>query len=235
MSPTPQERNDSISPSNFATPPASGIISIKAAVEEIKRLLGEDLPTRTLFARYRPPIHWFLRPEEVGGIHGINHEARVMIWQELLARLLMREGIKLDQEALRWAAATHDTRRIADGLDFPHGERAAAWVQQVLEHRLPGRSLETVMYLNRWHVPSDNDAPVITPELAVFKDADGLDRVRLADLNPMFLRWHYSKTLLLSLAQALFEGSEIKRQREGYGLFDCVIEAAVELGFVLAE
>ncbi len=235
MSLKPQEGNSSVSSANTIASLASDIVSLEEAVEEVRRLLEENLPSRSFFEPYRPLRHWFLRPDEIGNIHGITHEARVMIWQEVLSRLLIRDGMTLDQEALRWAAATHDTQRIADGTDFPHGERAAAWVERAFKHRLPEYSLETVVYLNTWHVPPDSSAPAMTPELAVFKDADSLDRVRLYDLDPQFLRWDYSKTLLQYLAQALFEGSEVKQQQEGYDLFDCVIETAVDLGLVIAE
>ncbi len=205
-------------------------VALKAR-DEIRRRLGKDLPSKSLFELYRPAAQWFLRPDEIGNIHGINHEARVMIWQELLARLLIQDGAALDQEALRWAAVTHDTQRMTDGSDFPHGERAAAWVQQTLPRRIPESSLKTVVYLNTWHVPPDSYAPDMTLELAVFKDADGLDRVRLYDLDPQFLRCDYSKKLLQHLAQALFECSE-EKQEQGCALFDCVIEAAVELGLL---
>lgn len=201
-------------------------------VAEVRRLLGEDLPTRALLERYRPERAWFLRPDHVEDIHGIDHEARVLVWQELLARLLIKDGAVLDQEALRWAAATHDTRRASDGVDYPHGQRAAAWVKQHLAQHIPADSLETVLYLNIWHVPSDDQAPEMTPELAVFKDADALDRVRIYDFNPRYLRHHYSETLLQYLAQELFERSEAKRWSEGYPVFDCVLEAALEMGLL---
>ena len=205
------------------------------AVEALRSVLGENIPSRSLLERYRPQHEWFLRPETIGSIHGINHEARVLVWQELLARVLIKDGIALDQEALRWAAATHDTQRIDDGIDFPHGRRAAAWVQQQLRHTISVSSLETVVYLCSWHVPPDRSAPDMTPGLATFKDADGLDRVRLGYFDPRFLRWDRSKQLLLPLAEALLEASEEKQAREGYGLFDCVIVAAVDLGLITAQ
>lgn len=230
-----QQGNSPVSPITPNSSLPSSIVSIEDAIGEVRRLLGEKLPSRSLFEQYRPLDQWFLRPDEIGNIHGINHEARVMIWQEILARLLIKDGMTLDQEALRWAAATHDTQRIADGTDFPHGERAAAWVERELKHRISERSLETVIYLNTWHVPPDSSAPAMTPELAVFKDADSLDRVRLYDLDPEFLRCDYSKILLQHLAQALLEQSEEKQQQEDFGLFDCVIEAAVDLGLILTD
>ena len=87
--------------------PVSHPVSIQEAGGELRRLLGEDLPSRSLFQPYRPLPQWFLRPDMIGSIHGISHEARVLVWQELLARLLVRDGLLLDQEALRWAAAIY--------------------------------------------------------------------------------------------------------------------------------
>ena len=199
---------------------------------QLWRLLGEDLPGRALFERYRPERGWFLRPASAEDIHGINHEARVLLWQELLARLLIKDGAVLDQEALRWAAVTHDTQRAFDGIDFPHGQRAAAWVAQHLRHHIPASSFETVLYLNTWHVPSDDQAPAMTPELAVFKDADALDRVRIYDFDARYVRCSYAQTLLQYLAQDLFEQSEAKHEDEGYALFDCVYEVAVSMGLI---
>lgn len=210
----------------------SASLSVRDAAEAVRELLSENLPSRSFFAPYRPLKQWFLRPEEIGGIHGINHETRVMIWQELLARLLLKDGMALDQEALCWAAATHDTQRLYDGVDFPHGERAAAWVKQQLCHQIPEHSLDTVAYLNTWHVPPDAYAPDMTPELTVFKDADGLDRVRLYDLDPAYLRCDYSKSLFVPLAQALFALSE-ENQRAGYEDVDCVMAAAIQLGLII--
>ncbi|HEY7414246.1 MAG TPA: hypothetical protein VH593_03570 [Ktedonobacteraceae bacterium] len=123
------------------------------AVKAIRSVLGRNLPSRSLLEQYRPHNEWFLKPDKIGSIHGINHEARVLVWQELLARLLLKVGKTLDQEALRWAAATHDTQRVDDGVDPQHGERAATWVQQKLQDTILANSLETVIYLNRWHVP----------------------------------------------------------------------------------
>lgn len=202
------------------------------AQDTLKALLQDDLPSRSLLERYRPQQEWFLRPETIDSIHGIMHETRVLIWQELLARILMKDGVVLDQEALRWAAATHDTQRIDDGIDFPHGQRAAVWVHQQLNQTILATSLETVVYLCAWHVPPDTNAPEMTPTLATFKDADGLDRVRLGDLDPRMLRWERSKQLLLPLAEALLEASEEHQARAGDDLFGCVLTAAEELSLI---
>lgn len=221
-----------LSKCNSEHPPE--VLSVQAAVAELRQLLGRDLPTRSLLECYRPELRWFLRPHSAEDIHGIDHEARVMIWQELLARLLSKEGVALNQEALRWAAATHDTQRASDGADYPHGQRAAAWVKQQLTKRIPAAALETITYLNTWHVPPDSQAPEMTPELAVFKDADALDRVRIYDFDPRYLRCSYAHSLLQYLAQELFDLSEAKRWGEHYPVFDCVMVAAQELGLISA-
>lgn len=196
--------------------------------------LGGQMPTQAELAHYKPSVSWFLRPAGRWGIHGIGHMARVLVWQELLARLLISEGIALDHEALRWAAVTHDTQRATDGIDAAHGARAAQWVQQHLHSTLAAGTLETVAYLNRWHVPADSAAPQMTPELAVFKDADGLDRVRLGDLDPRYLRWAASKQFLLPLAPALLAASNAK-ERAGVEPFTAVLDAATDLGLLRAE
>lgn len=210
-------------------------LTAQQAIARVRHVLAGNMPTGELLERYRPELRWFLRPECAEDIHGIGHEARVLIWQELLARLLIKDGMVLNQEALRWAAATHDTQRVSDGSDYPHGQRAAAWVAKNLNQRLPARVLDTVLYLDTWHVPSDNLAPEMTPELAVFKDADALDRVRIYDLDPRYLRCSYARLLLYPLAEELFEASEARRRRDNLGAFDSVMAAALDLGLLVSE
>lgn len=208
------------------------------AVDALTQRLDGQLPARSLLERYRPPTAWFARPDHIGSIHGLAHEARVLIWQELLARLVVADGqaLDLDQEALRWAAAVHDTQRIADGLDLLHGSRAAAWVKRkrTLRNAWARGARETLAYLCAWHVAPDSAAPTMTAELAVFKDADGLDRVRLGDLNPTYLRWEHSRKLLLPLAYPLFVNSLI-REWMGGDPFDSVLDAAEALGLLGRE
>ena len=200
----------------------------------LARRLNGRLPARSLLERYRPPTKWFVRPNHIGGIHGLAHETRVLIWQELLARLVVADGQILDQEALRWAAVIHDTQRVEDGLDLPHGRRAAAWVKRKRIFRIPAHTLDTLVYLCAWHVPDDAAAPTMTTELAVFKDADGLDRVRIGDLKPKYLRWDCSRELLLPLARPLFMAS-FARAWAGSEPFDCVLDAAETLGLLGRE
>lgn len=202
------------------------------AIKEFRRVLGDNLPKRSLFEEYKPKEEWFLRQSSMKGIHGMTHEARVMVWQEILSRLLIKEGANLDQEALRWAAAIHDTQRLDDNYDFGHGERAAEWAEKELGSIIPGPTLKKVIFIVRWHVPSDTITPEMTPELAVFKDADGIDRARLGDLSLKLLRHDMAKRLLVQPGDDLYSLSSQKQWEKNGELFDCVMEAAVELRII---
>ncbi|MBI4080650.1 MAG: hypothetical protein HY430_02655 [Candidatus Levybacteria bacterium] len=200
---------------------------------EIRNLLGKDLPTREFLASYKPDTAWFM--EEAGGIHGVGHEARVLVLQELLAILVERQdGIQLDHEALRVAAITHDVRRINHKLDFAHGERAAHWIgrQQELKERISPSSMLLAQYINHWHVPNDTYIPNIPPELSILKDADGLDRVRLGDVDPSFFRHDFSKNLLLRPAALLFEATSQSATIPAEQQFDFVLDTAANLGMI---
>lgn len=197
------------------------------SIKEIQSLLKNELPSKSLFDKYKPKLDWYLKKEMMtSALHGVTHEARVMIWQEILSRLLIKQGINLDQEALRWAAATHDTQRTqAIGPDLPHGDSSAQWVENNMASLMPPETLDKVILINKGHVPKDSNE-TMTPELAVFKDADGLDRVRIGDLNPNMLRHQISKDLLIKAAQKLFE---VTRNASS---FDEVITEAIKLGLV---
>ncbi len=81
--------------------------------------------------------------------------------QELLARILLDSGTvpHLDQEALRWAAVTHDIQRKHDyeallRNNQAHGIRAAEWVRGRFPRLYPHVSRETIehiAYINYWH------------------------------------------------------------------------------------
>jgi hypothetical protein len=49
----------------------------------------------------------------------------------------------------------------------------------------------TPCYCMRWHAPEDATCPLMTAELMVLKDGDSLDRVRLGDFDPHYLRTPY--------------------------------------------
>lgn len=181
-------------------------------------------------SRFQPQPSWFQR--DSSGIHGIAHETRVLIWTQVLAIMAAEEGLNVDPNVLGWAAIIHDTQRWNDGIDAQHGARAAAWIgthpnlipQSVTQSR--------VMYLCRWHVPPDNMAPEMTDELRVFKDADALDRWRICDLDPSYLRTQ-SALRLMNASYSLWAATADPRNPT---LAYCdILSEAVSLGVLVDD
>lgn len=138
--------------------------------------------------RYRPLPEWFHDPK---GIHGLGHVARVLVWGNRLAERLSGAGERIDLEVVRRAAQFHDVGRVDDGRDAEHGRRSAEWVQAhgaTLAPDLTPEQLQRVVDCCQWHVARDHDIQDMTVELRCLKDADGLDRVRIHDLDPLYLR-----------------------------------------------
>jgi uncharacterized protein len=131
---------------------------------------------------------WLYQPD---GLHGVGHCARVLVWADRVAAAQHAAGVAVDREAVRWAAVLHDCRRYDDGRDAWHGERAARFfgthAAQLAPH-LTRAQVARVQYLLAWHVPADSACPALTPELQALKDGDSIDRVRLGDLDPRYLR-----------------------------------------------
>lgn len=140
-------------------------------------------------------------------IHGLDHMSRVFALEELISDALAKDGIELDREALRWAAGLHDLGRVDDGIDPDHGKRGGTWIKANLASVIPPEVIRTVVYLVSWHSIEDEQIPHLTNELAVLKDADALDRVRINDLDPSRLRFEISKSLI-STAHRLYAETE---------------------------
>ena len=182
----------------------------------------------SLFDTYRPQPEWYLH--HAGGIHGFGHAARVLVWADSIAAWLEARGTAVEREAVRWAAALHDVRRVNDGTDLAHGERCGTWLRwhhAELGLPLSDAQLKVVRYAIEWHVPEDGDAPQLTAELMCLKDADGLDRVRIADLDTDYLRTAYAETLATH-AQKLYDLSQ--RHARQHDQWNAVKAAASELG-----
>jgi hypothetical protein len=153
---------------------------------------------------YRPQPSWYRHNPY--GIHGLGHAARVLVWAEQVGQDLAERGVAPDIEVIRWASAIHDVGRVDDWRDKPHGQRSADWAQahkDLFGSTLSADRLAKLVYVCVWHVPADIDAPILTPELTCLKDADGLDRVRIRDLNPRLLRTDRARALCED-AQELF-------------------------------
>lgn len=142
-------------------------------------------------------------------LHGQPHVARVIIHSFVLTKAL-----GLDVHTLKaWAAAyIHDIGRRHDGRCTEHGryamERLATLphIKSLLAEG--GVSAEvwegiSVAVENhcRQEIPKTHPHWTLT---AILKDADGLDRVRLGDLNPKYLRFPESRQLV-PFAKSLYE------------------------------
>lgn len=145
-------------------------------------------------------------------LHGQGHIERALL---LSALINWREGLDpADDELLYLAASYHDVGRVSDGYDTEHGTRSAVRLEEltgrtgedlrlmqgaVAAHSRPDRRLEETVSSYR-----AADFPHAVALAQLLKDADGLDRVRIQDLNPDFLR-HESARELAPFAQYLFD------------------------------
>lgn len=158
-------------------------------------------------------------------IHGQRHVARVMVHA---LRLIEATGWQ-DEAARLWGAVyLHDLERRHDGVCHQHGADAVArWrTQEALRvHLFTGGVGQTdrdaVELAVTAHCLPDRDLPPTSHPhwrlCALMKDADGLDRVRLGDLNPTFLRLPESQSMV-PFAQALFDETDTVAE-EGPGLW----------------
>jgi HD superfamily phosphodiesterase len=143
---------------------------------------------------------WFDRP---ASIHGISHARRVLIHAQAIATA---RDVDSDWfESLVLAVSWHDIGRTHDGREPEHGRNSVAKVKSLGLHQgVDPTILARTFFAMEWHSVSDHhglDAaaalkPGHRPEpgtsvrvLWLLKDADGLDRVRIEDLDPNQLRY----------------------------------------------
>jgi hypothetical protein len=152
-----------------------------------------------------------------GGIHGISHTRRVLLLSLILSWM---EGLsKTDRDLLCQAAIYHDIGRSNDNFDPGHGRES---YQKVLQYGLFNGEIESqeiVRFIIENHCISDYKAERLVKDYKVtdsdhlfklylvFKDADGLDRIRINDLDVKQLRTPSAHKLLL-VARELLEDTE---------------------------
>lgn len=183
---------------------------------------------QTLVEQFEPQQDWLAHDSQ---IHGIGHLTRVFILQELICSALEAEGMQINRTALRWAAVAHDISRHDDGFDLEHGTRSAEWLRDHLRNDIRAKAIDIAVYAVHWHVPDDDKAPEMTTELAILKDADSLDRVRLGDLNPSYLRTDAARSLVTT-AKELYLASQPRNDEGDSETFATVLRGAQELGIV---
>ena len=145
-------------------------------------------------------------------VHGQSHIERVILLGSLLA-----EGCSLDEADTRLLLSIcsyHDVGRVNDGYDLNHGYRSSLRIAELTGYQ--GDDLRMTQAITAAH--SKNDADLENTLISyqpydferclnlarIFKDADGLDRVRIADLDPAFMRTERGRELV-PFAQSLWE------------------------------
>ena len=156
--------------------------------------------SKNIFEKYRINEDWFFN--NPNSIHGVLHEYRVLTYSYLIALLE-----KSDLDAVCFSAIFHDIMRHNDDIDKNHGKRASDWICENLNMK----NKDKIMYIVKWHVPKDSEAPEMTLELKCFKDADALDRWRIGDFNEKFLRTKSSRQLI-DFSKKLYKITEEQKE-----------------------
>ena len=120
------------------------------------------------------------------------------------------------ETARLWASVyLHDLARQHDGVAPQHGADAWARLAQlggvralftragVTDEDYPAIEAAVTMH-SRGEPPADHPHRTL---IALLKDADGLDRVRLGDLDPRYLR-HAEARAMTRFAQALYDATD---------------------------
>jgi hypothetical protein len=199
------------------------IIAYPMDLEDIKRVelptineLLPELEAMGVISQYnkwvkRIPVELLYRPK---GIHGISHVKRV-----LMLGLIMGYKLQLTQrqiEIICTAAIYHDIGRTNDNFDPHHGVKSinklnhhnirissdptdAEIIRYIIENHCVHDSVG-LRNVSHYAIPDPGEAQYL---LKMFKDADGLDRIRINDLDVKHLRNPEAHELLLIARQLL--------------------------------
>ena len=130
-------------------------------------------------------------------IHAINHIERVLLFGGFIA--MQNNCSEEDTKLLLTACSYHDIGRIDDSLDDDHGRRSSEKLPSVVS--LPAEDLAIVQAAIYAHSIDDSKMNDVIASFGIYdktralniakmlKDADALDRVRVYDLDPKYLRF----------------------------------------------
>lgn len=158
----------------------------------------------------------FIEPE---GIHGINHAARVMYLALTISKL--ENYNESDRDILIAASKFHDIGRISNSVCLIHGKFSNIKMDEynlinefsieekgILKYVVHNHCIHDEHTLDNIDIFNIEDRERAVRLLMSFKDSDGLDRVRVNDLDSKYLRNKSSKELV-NLAESLFENKII--------------------------
>ena len=146
-------------------------------------------------------------------LHGQAHVTRVMVHG---IRLVAATGQHHLGPQLWASVFLHDLARTHDGVCHRHGADAAQRLRSEpeLQRRLAEGGITPADYPAIEAAVTAHSAPKEVardhshwPLIALLKDADGLDRVRLGDLDARYLR-HPQSRGMIPFAQSLFDGTD---------------------------
>jgi hypothetical protein len=220
-------------------------LSWQEAVDRLWKETGDTLPTREYLTQFQMSPTWFTRPDLATSIHGIAHMTRVLVYVNLEVNVFTGEHVlDYERDALSLSAVTHDTQRVIhEAADPQHGKRASDWIwDRYWMGDLPFITKDKThtyllvsyaAYVNQHHDPDDHE-DTMSFLLALFKDADALDRFRdpkEGNFNATYLRFPHSH-LLIPIASELVQRSEA-RIKDGGNLFGSVLDAASEMRLIV--
>lgn len=144
------------------------------------------------------------------GGHGPAHVYRVMFLADKLAQ---HEHLsEEDHNTLMCACCYHDIGRINNNTDFEHGQLSAEKCDRLKlfdNFHLTNTQIDQAKLLMIYHAKPDGEfitnKQTLSAMYKIIKDADGLDRVRFGDLNPVYLRLPYSHQLIDTAYELLDE------------------------------
>ena len=159
------------------------------------------------------PVHHYSNSDN---LHGISHVKRTLL---LAIKLLDKEKIKNKEERdlIAYACIYHDIGRITEGKDIVHGYLSWRKIRKlnILDNIIMSDEHKKILqFIIINHCIDDLDAEkeIDTYNIEdrertlylyrLFKDVDALDRIRLKDLDPEYLRLS-SSLELISIAEKL--------------------------------
>lgn len=152
------------------------------------------------------------------GIHGIMHTKRVLM---ILNMIFSLETLDiLEKRILAYVGLYHDIGRINNFYDITHGKKSydkliSEGLIDTID--LNKEDIEIMKYIIANHsIPDEEgkkniidynikDTKKALKLYEIFKDADGLDRVRIGDLNAEYLRREISKTLIPAVEELFIQ------------------------------
>jgi hypothetical protein len=165
-------------------------------------------------------------------VHGLGHIERTMVHGAMCAQAEPLDAA--DTALLMDMCSYHDTGRESDWLDNAHGLRSSLKLAELTGRS--GEELKLMMAGVEAHSIGDKHMPDVIGKHApadterafrlarMLKDADALDRVRIRDLNPNFLRFGSSRKRI-GFAQLLFDRYReiqgewgIQQEQDGFDL-----------------